>query len=93
MTDHEVRPALRRDLAQLDLTHEASRPGLVMVIGDPPVGHVRVDLLDGHAHLDQLVVGADFGGTNARALVEAVCERLSARGHGQLTALPYSTLR
>ena len=52
MTDYEVRPALRRDLAQLDLAHEVSRPGLVMVIGDPPVGHVRVDLLDGHAHLD-----------------------------------------
>ena len=90
VTDHEVRPALRRDLAQLDLTHEASRPGLVMVVGDPPVGHVRVDLLDGHAHLDQIVVGADLGGTNTRALVEAVCERLSARGLGQLTAAPYA---
>ena len=89
MTDHEVRPALRRDLAQLDLTHEASRPGLVMVIGDPPVGHIRVDLIDGHAHLDSIVVGADLSGTNTRALVEAVCERLSARGHGQLTATPY----
>ena len=89
MTDH-VRPALRRDLAQLDLAHEASRPGLVMVIGDPPVGHVRVDLLDGFAHLDSIVVGADLGGTNTRALVEAVCERLSARGLGQLTAAPYA---
>ena len=90
MTDHEVRPALRRDLAQLDLAHEASRPGIVMVIGDPPVGHVRVDLLDGHAHLDEVVVGADLAGTNTRALVEAVCERLSARGFGQLTASPYA---
>ena len=90
MTDHDVRPALRRDLAQLDLVHEASRPGMVMVIGDPPVGHVRVDLLDGFAHLDSVVVGADLGGTNRRALVEAVCERLSARGLGQLTATPYA---
>ena len=90
MTDLEVRPALRRDLAQLDLTHEASRPGLVMVVGDPPVGHIRVDLLDGFAHLDSIVVGADLAGTNTRALVEAVCERLSARGLGQLTAAPYA---
>ena len=85
-----MRPALRRDLAQLDLTHEASRPGLVMVVGDPPVGHIRVDLIDGFAHLDSIVVGADLGGTNTRALVEAVCERLSARGLGQLTAAPYA---
>lgn len=90
VTDPEVRPALRRDLAQLDLAHEASRPGLVMVMGDPPVGHVRVDLLDGHAHLDSVVVGADLDGSNRRSLVEAVCERLSARGHGQLTAAPYA---
>ena len=90
MTDHEVRPALRRDLAQLDLTHEATRPAMVMVIGDPPVGHIRVDLLDGHAHLDAIVVGADIGGTNTRALVEAACERLSAKGFGQLTASPYA---
>ena len=90
MTDHEVRPALRRDLAQLDLTHEATRPAMVMVIGDPPVGHIRVDLLDGHAHLDAIVVGADIAGTNTRALVEAACERLSAKGFGQLTASPYA---
>ena len=90
MTSHEVRPALRRDLAQLDLAHEATRPGMVMVIGDPPVGHIRVDLLDGHAHLDSIVVGADIGGGNTRALVEAVCERLSAKGYGQLTASPYA---
>ena len=89
MTDHEARPALRRDLAQLDLAHEATRPGLVMVVGDPPVGHLRVHLLDGHPHLDEIVTGPDLGGTHARALVEAVCERLSARGFGQLTAAPY----
>ena len=61
-----------------------------MVAGDPPTGHVRVDLIDGHAHVDRLVVGADLGGSIARSLVEAVCERLAARGHGQLTASPYT---
>lgn len=61
-----------------------------MVAGDPPVGHARVDLLDGHAHLADLFVGVDLDGSTRRALTEAVCERLSARGHGQLTAHPYA---
>jgi hypothetical protein len=61
-----------------------------MVTGDPPVGHVRVDLLDGHAHLAELAVGADLDGSTARALVDATCDRLAARGHGQLTARPYA---
>lgn len=60
-----------------------------MVVGDPPVGHARVDLIDGHAHLDSIVVGVDLDGRTTRALVEAVCERLAARGLGQLTASPY----
>ena len=90
MTDRAVRPARQRDLAQLDLAEGAARPGFVMVAGDPPVGHARVDLLDGHAHLSQLVVGADLDGTITHALVEAVCDRLATRGHGQLTALPYA---
>ena len=61
-----------------------------MVAGDPPVGHVRVDLVDGHAHLERIAVGADLDGSITRALVEAVCERLAARGHGQLTASPFA---
>lgn len=61
-----------------------------MVAGDPPVGHVRVDLLDGHAHLHEVVVGVDLDGSTTRALVEAACERLSVRGHGQVTASPYA---
>jgi hypothetical protein len=51
---------------------------------------VRVDLLDGHAHLSALAVGADLDGSISRALVESACERLAARGHGQLTARPYA---
>ncbi len=40
--------------------------------------------------MDRVVVGVDLDGSIARALVESVCERLSARGHGQLTAAPYA---
>jgi hypothetical protein len=61
-----------------------------MVAGDPPVGHARVDLLDGHAHLAGLHAGPDLDGSTARALVESVCERLASRGYGQLTARPYA---
>ena len=61
-----------------------------MVAGDPALGHVRVDLLDGHAHLAQLHPGVDLDGSTARALVDAACERLAARGHGQVTAHPYA---
>jgi hypothetical protein len=49
-----------------------------------------VDLIDGHAHLDQVSVDVDLDGSIARALVESACTRLSARGHGQLTASPYA---
>jgi hypothetical protein len=90
VTDHAVRPARQRDLVRLDLDERRRTPGFVMVAGDPPVGHLRVDLLDGHAHLAALVVGADLDGSTARALVESACERLAARGHGQLTARPYA---
>lgn len=74
---------------QLDLEPVGERPGFVLVTGDPPVGHVRVDLLDGHAHLHEVVVAVDLDGSTTRALVEAACERLSARRHGQVTASPY----
>ena len=90
VTDHDVRPARQRDLASLGLDDHAGDAGLVMVVGDPPVGHVRAVLLDGHAHLDRIGVGADLDGSITRALVESLCVRLSARGHGQLTASPYA---
>ena len=75
---------------QLDLEPVGERPGFVLVAGDPPVGHVRVDLLDGHAHLHEVAVAVDLDGSLTRALVEAACERLSARRHGQVTASPYA---
>lgn len=90
MIDHDVRPARQRDLAQLGLPDRPAGAGFVMVAGDPPSGHVRVDLIDGHAHVDQVAVDVDVDGHLTRALVEAVCTRLSARGHGQVTASPYA---
>lgn len=61
---------------------------MVMVADDPPVGFARVAFPDGHAHLAQLVVWADQDDEAVRdALVRAVCEQLSVRGQGQVTAL------
>ncbi|WP_224276959.1 hypothetical protein [Nocardioides lacusdianchii] len=90
MTDHAVRPARQRDLAHLGIEDASHGPGFVVVAGDPALGHARVDLLDGHAHLARLAPGVDLDGSTARALVEAACERLAAKGHGQLTALPFA---
>lgn len=88
MTLHDVRPARRRDLAHLDLT-ESDEPGFVMVAGEPASAHLRVSLAHGHALL------AAPGGDPLLhpSLVEAACDRLAARGHGQaLVALDRSAV-
>ncbi|NYE37741.1 hypothetical protein F4692_002874 [Nocardioides cavernae] len=81
MTSHDVRPARRRDLAHLALD-EVDGPGFVMVAGEPAAAHLSVSLAKGHALL------AAPGGDPLlhAALVEAACERLAARGHGQALA-------
>jgi len=53
---------------------------------DRPVGYARVEVVDGHAHLEQLSVDPAFGrrGIGA-ALVEAVVELARGRGDRELT--------
>lgn len=80
VTEYDVRPARRRDLPHLALA-DFEGTDLVMVAGDPPVAHVRVSMAAGHAHL----VDLDGAPELFTPLVEAVGERLAARGQGQLT--------
>jgi hypothetical protein len=90
VTSHEVRPARQRDLALFEPEPHADGPGFAMVAGDPPTALVRVRLLDGHPHVERLTVGADLDGSVRTALLEAVCERLAARGLGQVTVAPFA---
>ncbi|GAA5117856.1 hypothetical protein GCM10023339_29450 [Alloalcanivorax gelatiniphagus] len=81
MSLHDVRPARRRDLAHLALA-ESDEPGFVMVAGDPAVAHLEVSLAKGHA----LLAPPSGDAVLHTPLVEAACDRLAARGHGQAMA-------
>jgi len=78
--------------------HErAAADGFILVAPDAatdePVGFAHVQMHEGHAHLEQLSVHPDHGRRGlGTALVEAACERLSARGHGVLTLMTYADL-
>lgn len=89
MTAPDVRPARARDLPLLTgLADDLAGDSMVMVASDPPVGFAHVAFPDGHAHLAQLAVWAEQDDDRIRdALVHAVCEHLSVRGHGQVTTL------
>ena len=64
---------------------------LVLVVGDPPVGFVCVELVDGNPHIWQLAVHPDHGRQGlGRALVEATCE--SARSE-DFDAITLTTFR
>ena len=59
---------------------------LVLVVDDPPVGFVCVDLVDGNPHIWQLAVHPDHGRQGiGRALVEATCEWARSEHFGAIT--------
>ena len=73
----------------------AEKNGFLLVadVSGEVVGFVHVLFLDGHAHLEQISVHPDHmrQGIGA-ALIEAACERLSAKGHGAVTLMTYADL-
>jgi len=63
---------------------------LVLVVGDPAVGFVCVELVDGMPHIWQLAVHPDFGRRGVgRALVEAACDWARAEGFSAITLTTY----
>jgi GNAT superfamily N-acetyltransferase len=54
--------------------------------GGVPVGYARIEVLDGHAHLEQLSVLPEHGGRGiGTALLDAVAGWAAARGDGEIT--------
>jgi GNAT superfamily N-acetyltransferase len=71
------------------LVEELERAAAVLVAvddGDRPIGYARVELVDGHAHLEQLSVHPDHGRQGiGTALLDAVATWARARGDSEVT--------
>jgi GNAT superfamily N-acetyltransferase len=65
---------------------ELRRAAAVMVVGEPPVGFARLEVVDGQAHLEQLAVHPDHARRGlGTALVEAAVEWARGRGFASMT--------
>jgi GNAT superfamily N-acetyltransferase len=65
-------------------------PAVVLVAGRPAVGFAWVEVLDGHAHLEEIAVLPDHGRAGiGRALVEAVADWAGAAGFSSVTLATY----
>ncbi len=57
---------------------------------DQPVGYALVDLVDGHAHLEQLSVVPEHGRQGiGRALLQATADWAKARGDAEITLITF----
>lgn len=69
----------------------AAQPGFLLVAGSPAVGFAHVLEEPGSAHLEQLVVRAEFSRRGiGSGLVEACCAEAARRGHDQLSLTTYA---
>jgi ribosomal protein S18 acetylase RimI-like enzyme len=73
-----------------DAEDHMSQAALVLVVGDPPVGFVGVELLDGVPHIWQLAVHPDHGRQGlGRALVRAACDWARLQQFDAITLTAY----
>lgn len=67
-----------------------AQAALVLVVGDPPVGFVSVEMVDGLPHIWQLAVHPDYGRRGlGRSLVEAACDWAQRRQFEAITLTTY----
>jgi ribosomal protein S18 acetylase RimI-like enzyme len=65
----------------------------VLAGGRPPVGFVRVDELDGQAHLEQLSVHPDCAGRGlGRSLMQAALRDATSRGYNSMTLCTFADI-
>ena len=65
----------------------------ILAEGRPPVGFVRVDELDGQAHLEQLSVHPDSAGRGlGRSLVQAALRDATSRGYNFMTLCTFADI-
>lgn len=58
----------------------------ILVAGRPPVGFARLEIVDGHPHLEQLSVHPDHGRQGIGAeLLDAACRWAADQGHTVIT--------
>lgn len=63
----------------------------IMVAGRPPVGFVRLEVIDGQAHVEQLAVSPEFARAGiGRSLVMAVKAWAHEAGFSQMTLLTFA---
>jgi ribosomal protein S18 acetylase RimI-like enzyme len=73
-----------------DAEDHFSQAALVLVVGDPPVGFVCVELVGGVPHIWQLAVHPDHGRQGlGRALVRAACEWARLQPFDAITLTTY----
>ncbi len=73
-----------------DAENHLAKAALVLVTGEPPVGFVCVELVDGIPHIWQLSVHPDHGQRGlGRSLAEAACTWAQSEGFDAVTLTTY----